>query len=291
MKKIIIIDGNNLLFRAFPIAKSKGSNCLEFVLDMLFRIKNYDEKKARLVFAFDTTKSIRRLKLFPEYKGNRKSNLSQEDKDQRDYYLNEFINLIRVSGCTILDGNGYEADDYIAAFSRMLNPIYDVLIVSTDADLYQLITENISVFNPIKGLIIKEENFENIMGLTKAQFIDYKCINGDSSDNIGGYPRVGDKITRRYLKEHGNYQNIFKYCNTVNGKKTCIEERFCDESIYKRNKELVDLSYYYADNTIRKLIKMMVDRTEFHEMEMYKIMTRNDLSIMFDKVKTLCKMS
>jgi DNA polymerase-1 len=288
MKKVVVIDGNNLYARGFGICKYSRANALKFVVGMILTVKNTN-KDARIVFAFDTMKSKRRLELFPNYKGNRKSSLTPEEKQEFNRCFNELVLLMKTTGCTVMDGYGYEADDFIACFTRMLRPIYAVTVISTDNDLYQLINDNVSQFDPFKSILITKDNFENVVGIPHESFVDYKCIVGDPSDSIPGYDGVGEKTARKYLSFHRNYEGIFKAVSVMTGKKKEVEKRMSDRSIYERNKQLIDLEFYYNDIDLKKHIKRMVEESKLNEPTMYKIMLQNDIGELFEDVKGLCR--
>ena len=102
------------------------------------RSYRYVEKtKGRFIVAFDTTKSERRLKLYPEYKAGRKTSLTPEEYEEFKKNLNAFIKILKNMNITVLEGNGYEADDYIAITTQMLKRFH-VYIHSTDQDFFTI---------------------------------------------------------------------------------------------------------------------------------------------------------
>lgn len=286
-KRIFLIDGNNLYCRGYFVARSQGKNILGFILKMVMNIKKM-QPASRVVFAFDTTKSERRLALYPEYKENRKSSMTEEEHLLFTQMNDAFIEIIRKTGCTVMDGNGYEADDYIATFAHMLNVGYDVVIVSTDNDLYQLVNENNRVYDPIKSIFVSLENFTQITGIPKERFLDYKCMLGDKSDNIPGFEGVGEVSAKKYIDAYGSYDDIAKAIEAKPEKDRKKKDvTLLDRKVYTRNKELVDLSVNYTDRRLKLLVKGFVDATKFDEKELHTILATYDLSNYYYPMKAL----
>lgn len=283
MKQVMIVDGNNFFTRGYHSAKYANKNISEFILDMYCNLIERN-KEARLIFAYDTTKSERRLKLYPEYKANRKSRMTEEEYAEFKRLLNVFIEITRLNGHSILDGHGYEADDYIACISQMLKNRYDVIIVSTDRDLFQLVDKYIRVYDPIKGIYINIDNFFNVMEVRPEAFLDYKCIRGDDSDNIPGIDLFGEITTKKFLNEYGCYENMYKEFSNK-AKRLKKEEAILNREVYERNKQLVDLSLYFNDDTLKSIIRERVSNTQKDEKKLHEILTNNDLSHYYKKIK------
>lgn len=284
LKKLVLIDGNNFYYRGFFFSQKNKTNELEYCLNMFVNVlEEYPD--AKIVFAFDTCKSERRLSLYPEYKAHRKSNMSEEDYDRFKKYLDAFIKIIKFSGYIVMEGGGYEADDYISAFSSM-TPSYSILLISSDSDFRQLVSKQFRIFDPTKRILLNEERFEKIVGLKVKQVLDYKCIVGDTADNIKGYPDIGEKIGTRLLEEYGTHEKMMEIIKTKDS--LSVKERMLlDTTIYDRNKQLCDLTIPRKDPILKeRIIKAAKDKS-IQNGELHQILSDFDLSHMLKKVKNV----
>lgn len=285
---IVIIDGNNLFTRGFIIANTQKRPHFRFVLTMLENLKE-KYSKTKMVFTFDTTKSKRRLDIFPQYKGKRKSSMSQEEYSLMKEMMNDFISLMKFSGHITLEGHGYEADDYIAVMTKMLIQKYIVTIVSTDADLLQLINDRVKVYDPIKSYTVTSENFQRIIGVSLKHFVDYKCLRGDDSDGIDGIDGVGEKTAQKYIDLYGSYDNIHKSLKEIpEDKRKVVENRIVESTdLMERNRLLMDLSIMYSDENIKAIIKQVVRSSSenLNKEIIMKLLAKYDSTEYIDKLK------
>lgn len=208
MSKIVLIDGNSILNRAFyglpDLTNSKGmhTNAVYGFLNIMFKITD-EETPDYLVVAFDMSHPTFRHEMFKEYKGTRKPTPPN---------LHEQMPLIRqvlksMNVC-IIEKAGYEADDILGTIARKSEADgMDVSIISGDRDLLQLATDKIKVRIPktTKGkTVIEDYNTEQVIekyGVTPLQIIDLKGLMGDASDNIPGVPSIGEKTAVKILNE------------------------------------------------------------------------------------------
>lgn len=288
MKKILIIDGNNFYNRMFFACKSSGANnYFEFLLNKLIQLKNiYND--CRFIFAFDTCKSERRLKLYPEYKGHRKSSLEEHEAKLFKEILATFVNICKYSGCIILEGSGYEADDYIACITQMLKLRYNVTISSTDKDLYQLIEKFVTIFDPLKNIMVTNDNFENIMEMKQEYFIDYKCMVGDISDNIKGIDGIGDKTAKKLISTYGSYENIVSELSKLPKLTKRENDVILNKEIIERNRKLMDLRLNFSDKNLQGLIKKMVDECKLEKEKVINILAEYNLEDLYKEMLKLC---
>lgn len=294
--RVSIIDGDNFFHRTFwKVCDVKSySKSLQGVVGSLLMMRQNSLKNQRLIMAFDTTKSERRLNLFPEYKAGRKSSLTPEQTEMRWKVYPTFIEICRKSGLSVLDGSGYEADDYIALLSFMLRNNHLVTILSTDGDFPQLIDDRISVYNPNKKMMITKENFENVFGIKQKYYLDFKCMIGDKSDNIGNIDGVAEKKAIKYITEYGNYEQIveeLKKKNEGKKKQSVVEMRIIDgKEIIRRNRELMDLSIVKTDMRLRQLVKEKVQgQQRLDRNELFKYLSEHEIGHLlkeFDKCKS-----
>ncbi len=208
MKRMIAIDGNSILFRAYYAMKQSSltnregipTGALYGFLNMLGRLKQeypYDY----VAVAWDEKGPTFRNDLFSEYKGNRKpmdDELRVQSKIIRQ--ILDAMNIIQLSKA------GYEADDILGTLARMGDDSnIETIVVTGDRDCLQLVTENTKVLYTVKGIsqhkLYTPELLYKDYEMTPEEFIDYKALIGDSSDNYPGVPKVGDKTAKKILAQ------------------------------------------------------------------------------------------
>lgn len=289
--KVHIIDGNNFFTKHYFTGMDNMTECADRLIGFSNRYKG------KIMWAFDTTKSARRLALYPEYKAGRKSSLTEEEYEEFKNLMGNFRELVGAMGYTVFAGKGYEADDYIAVVSKMLKA-YKVFIHSTDHDFLQLVSDNVSiVWNKSDGEhIITPYNFVEEVGVGMEYFIDYKCMIGDKSDNIPGIEGVGDVTAKKYIDLYGHYNDIVeglkpKLAETKKCKQPSKTELKILNGVETMRiaRELVDLSIDYKDLVLRDLVKQTVKNTKQDEKKVLEILSNCNAETSFDMLSTLCK--
>lgn len=215
-KKLMIIDGNALIHRAFhalpPLATRDGQivNAVYGFTTILFRAFK-DLRPSHVVVTFDVKGGTFRHTDFPAYKAHR-----TKQPDELYAQIPMVKDLIRIMGIPIVELPGYEADDVIGTISAQLDRKKDIhsIIVTGDMDTLQLVDDNTKVYTMRKGIadtILYDEKavFERF-GLLPNQMIDYKALRGDPSDNIPGVPGIGEKTAVTLLKEFKTLDNVYK---------------------------------------------------------------------------------
>lgn len=219
----LIIDGSSLLYRAFfalPLLQTRQglyTNAVYGFTTMLLRLLD-EEKPDFVAVAFDKSKPTFRHQEYAEYKGKR---------DKMPGELGEQISHVRevlaALHIPIVEADGFEADDLIGtmaknAVSKQIHPV----LVTGDADIFQLVDIPAEVIYTKRGITqverYTEEKLHERYGLTAKQFIDYKGLKGDTSDNIPGVPSVGDKTATKLLIQFGTLENIYENLDQVKGK-------------------------------------------------------------------------
>ena len=225
MSKIVIIDGNSLLFRAFfatyldpsnVMRNSEGTptNAIFAFSNMLASILNTLKKGDGIFVAFDAGKKTFRHKEYAEYKANRpplNPDLLVQMPIARQ--LLDSLNIIHY------EDEELEADDICGVVAtNAAKRGYDVKIYTSDKDYLQLIDDKITIELIKKGLKdiheMTPQSFKEEWGFDPIQIIDYKGLRGDDSDNLKGIPGVGDKTAKSLIAEFGDYENIIKNANT-----------------------------------------------------------------------------
>lgn len=217
MDKLVLIDGNSLLNRAFyatPLFTTKAgfpSNGIFGFVKLLLKIIN-DKKPQYLAVAFDLHAPTFRHKMYGEYKAGRRP--MPEELAVQMPVLKELLRLMRVKTVEL---EGYEADDLIGTLSRRFS--VHSYIYTGDRDSYQLVNENVNVCFTKKGvsdlLELTDKNFAEEIGLNPPQIIDLKALMGDTADNIPGLPGVGEKTATKILLQYETLENAHAHFEEI----------------------------------------------------------------------------
>jgi len=224
MKKVILVDGNNLLFRSYYataytgniMKNSKGfpTNGLFGFVNMMNKIINEEDPRYIMV-AFDIGKTFRHEK-YDAYKGGR--NETPDDLKKQFPVAKEILTAM---GITYLEKEGYEADDIIGTYAKMVdeNDGYIATIVSSDKDLLQLISNDVEVkLLKTKDYIrMTPETFFEVYGLKPERMVDLKSLMGDSSDNIPGVKGIGEKTAIKLLQQYDTLDNLYEHIEEIKG--------------------------------------------------------------------------
>ena len=231
MDKIILLDGNSLSYRAYyamPALKNKKglyTNSVYGFTLMLEKILEDTKPKYALV-AFDKGKETFRHKSYEAYKGTRDK--TPNELVEQFGYVRELLDSYGIKYEEHLD---YEADDIIGSYAKIAEKAgLEVIIVSGDKDLTQLVSDNITVYYTKRGVTeidyYTPEFINEKYGLTPQQIIDMKGLMGDKSDNIPGIPGVGEKTAIKLLTEYETVENVLENIDNISGKK--LKERLTE---------------------------------------------------------------
>ena len=223
MKKIMILDGNSLLFRAFyalpPLKTKKGqyTNAVYGFLSMLYKIIDTYSPEY-LCVAFDPEKPTFRHEKYKDYKANRQK--APNELVQQFQLIRDVLDVHNIKRVEV---EGFEADDVSGTFACAAKEQgADVYLVTSDKDYLQLIDENVKVILTKKGITNTVEMNLNSMGeeygLTPEQFVDLKALMGDSSDNIPGVKGVGEKTALKLMQEYKSLDNVYANIDNIKGK-------------------------------------------------------------------------
>ena len=223
MDKLILIDGNSLLFRAYfamrPMVTSKGMHTqgvFAFV-NMLNKIIS-DYKPSHIAVAFDMKGGTFRHDVYSEYKAGRLK--TPPELLSQIPMMHEVLEAMNIA---VLEVPQYEADDIIGTIaSRAERDGLETLVISGDKDELQLVGQHVNVLINRRGMsefdLYDIDAMKERYGLTPAQFIDLKGLMGDSSDNIPGVPGIGEKKGIALLTEYGTLENLIDHADEVKGK-------------------------------------------------------------------------
>lgn len=308
MEKIILVDGNNLLFRSYFATAYSGNvmrnssgfptNALYGFTNMINKIISEEEPKYILV-AFDKGKTFRHNE-YSEYKGGR--NATPEDLLMQLPLARELLNYM---GIKYYEIDNYEADDIIGTFSEYCNndDDFDCTIISSDKDLLQLISDHVNIkLLKTKDYIRYDKNsFKEAYGIDPIRVIDLKALMGDSSDNIPGVKGIGEKTALKLLQQYDNLDNIYEHVDELSPK---IKEKLIND------KDNAYLSYHLAtivknvpiDINIEELkikdkdmenLNKLYEQLDFHSLLRKNMITKpvaNDNKISFEVLKSTDKL-
>lgn len=279
MNKLVVIDGNSLINRAFyalPLLSNKDgeySNAVYGFVNMLIKIIQ-EQNPTHIAVAFDYGKKTFRNGLFNEYKGTRKPTPT-ELKSQFPI-LKEILKLMNIK---FIEIEGIEADDIIGVLTRKFN--YDTAIVTGDKDSLQLINDETEVWLTKKGIteiqVMNTQTLKETMGIEPYQVIEMKALMGDSSDNIPGVPGVGEKTATDLLLKYQTLDGVYEHIDEIKGK---LQEKLI------ANKDMAYLSKQLA--TIITDYKIDVNLDDFKydfpfSSEVYKFFEKYDFNSLLKK--------
>lgn len=240
MSKLVLIDGNAILHRAYhalpPLTTRRGEpiNAVYGFISMLLRVI-VDLKPTHIAMAFDRKEPTFRHEEFKDYQAHR----PEMDKELSSQFERAKDTIIAF-GIPIYDKAGYEADDVIGTLAKqavrgqrlgvskrrretklpaLTSKIEDVVIVTGDKDILQLVTEKIRVYLPIRGLseavLMGEKEVVEKLGVKPEQIDDYKALVGDPSDNYKGVPGIGPKTAIKLIQRFKSLDKIYKNLDRI----------------------------------------------------------------------------
>lgn len=223
--RLLLMDGHSLAYRAFfalpaenfTTGSGQPTNAVYGFASMLANTLR-DEAPTHFAVAFDVSRKTWRSQEFPEYKANR-SKTPDEFRGQVEL-IGELLDAMRADRFAV---DGFEADDVIATLATQAEAAgFEVLIVTGDRDSFQLITDNITVLYPTKGVSeltrFTPAKVEEKYGLTPQQYPDFAALRGDPSDNLPGIPGVGEKTAAKWINQFGSFAELVERAEEVKGK-------------------------------------------------------------------------
>ena len=224
-RKLVLIDGHSILHRAFygvpDLTNAKGlhTNAVYGFLNIMFRILE-EEKPDFLAVAFDVHAPTFRHEMYEAYKGTRKP-MPEELREQ----VPVLKDVLRAMQVTIVEQAGLEADDILGTLAKKAQAQgMEVSLVSGDRDLLQVADEHIKIRIPKTKMGRTEvedyypEDVVKAFQVTPHQFIDLKALMGDSSDNVPGVPKVGQKTATELMVQYGSMEEIYAHVEEISKK-------------------------------------------------------------------------
>lgn len=208
-KTVCLVDGSGYIFRAFyglpPLTSPDGIpvNAVYGFTNMFLRLTKAIRCDYSLVL-FDAKRQNFRNEIFPEYKGTRKE--IPEDLIPQFPIIREATSALNLNQ---LEMDGYEADDLIATYAqKALDKGFEVVVVSADKDLMQLIRPGVSFYDPMKDKFFTPEDVKEKFGVYPDKVVDVQALAGDSIDNVPGVPGIGLKTAAQLVEEFGSLEQI-----------------------------------------------------------------------------------
>jgi DNA polymerase I len=224
--RLLVLDGHSMAFRAFfalpadkfSTANGQHTNAIHGFTSMLINLIK-EQKPTHVAVAFDVSDDTTHRKAeYSEYKGGR-----NETPREMSGQIDLIDKVMQAWGIKTIKMPGYEADDILATLAAMGEKAgYEVLLVSGDRDAFQLITDNVFVLYPRKGVsdiprmdaaAIQEKYF-----VTPPQYSDLAALVGESADNLPGVPGVGPKTAAKWINLYGGLEGVLEHLDAIGGK-------------------------------------------------------------------------
>lgn len=217
---LFLIDGSSYIYRAFfaipHLSNSKGfpTNAIYGFTNMLLKVLR-EQAPEYMAIAFDAPGPTFRHEVYGAYKANRPA--MPEDLRPQIPYIKEVVGAL---GIPVLEKEGYEADDLIGAVAKKLEgQEIDTVIVSGDKDLIQLITQHVTMYDPMKDKTYEIPEAKERFGVAPDKIVEVMGLCGDSSDNIPGVPGIGEKTAIKLIQEFGSIEGVLKNVDKVKNAK------------------------------------------------------------------------
>ena len=252
MERILIIDGNNLLFQMFygmpcKIYNKSGKTIhatIGFISAIQRLIKMSDATKVVVVFDYDGSEE--RQELYQDYKANRENNWDALPSDEvpfnEEEYIQKCLNYLNIK---FLLSKNMEADDLIASLTYLYNNDDNkVFICSYDSDFYQLINENVSIirYKGQSSKIVDCQTFIEMFGFEPNKYVFYKSLLGDTADNIKGFTSIGKKRASKIVSTFDTFEEFIENRNQLFSEKLA-NVIFLEKDIFYLNEKIIKLTY------------------------------------------------
>ncbi len=217
--KLFLIDGSSYLFRAFyaigHLSNSKGlpTNAAYGFTQMLLKVLK-DHRPDYLAVILDSKAPTFRSEVYKEYKANRPA--MPEGLAPQIPYIKKIINGYRIA---LLEMEGYEADDLIGTVAKGLESEVDVVIITGDKDILQLVSHRTQVYDTLKEKRLGVEEVIGRFGVSPEQVVEVMGLSGDAVDNIPGVPGIGEKTAIQLIQTYGSIENLLIHVEEIHRKK------------------------------------------------------------------------
>ena len=250
--KLIIIDGNSIFYRSFyalPLLRNpKGEPCnaiYGFFIELVKIIQNYNP--THIAIAFDKTRSKLRTELYSEYKATRK-----KAPDELLSQLSLIRDCLDEVGFKYFAIDGVEGDDVVGSLAKRFSNECDTYIISSDRDLFQLISPKIKMLYVKKGMSdvreLDSDGLQELMGYRPCHVVDIKALAGDTADNIPGVDGLGEKSAIELVTKYGSIENIIEHIDEIKARQRAAIEN--SNEIWKMCRQLATI---YTDVSLENI--------------------------------------
>jgi DNA polymerase-1 len=303
--RVLIVDGLNTFIRSFAVNPSINDDGLHIggMMGFLKSVRYTCDilKPSRCIIVFDGKDgSKRRRKIYPEYKSNRKvkqrlnrnvdwGTAPQDEEQSMKQQMGRLVEYLEHLPLTLLCMDGIEADDTIAYISQQVLKDSDIFIMSTDKDFLQLVDDRVKIWSPTKKkLYTKEKVFEEY-GIPSHNFLTYRILDGDKSDNIGGVKGAGIKSLQKFCPkissmEKFDVRDLLNFVENTDSKIKLLENIKNSSNLVKRNYLLMQLQKVDIPNHIKRKVVNTVNQ-DVPQLIKYKFQTM----FLQDKLSTQIK--
>lgn len=277
-EKLMLIDGNSLLFKAFyalPLLHNREgvfTNAVYGFISMLNKVLEM-EKPTHIAVAFDKDKKTFRKEIHEDYKANRIS--APEELIVQFKIIREVLEALNIN---YLEVEGYEADDIIGTLSMKAEEAgLDTVIVTGDGDALQLVSDKVKVLMSRKGItdivVYDEDEVRKKWEVEPIKLIEIKALMGDSSDNIPGVAGIGPKTAVKLIKEYGSLENVYLNIDEIKGGKVAEKLKEQKETAFlsrrlaaiERNMEIeCDLEQFKRKDPDWETLIRLYEKLEFN---------------------------
>lgn len=251
-EKLYLIDGSSYIYRAYfairHLSSPKGfpTNALYGFTQMLLKVLK-DHKPDHVAVVFDLGRQTFRTELYPEYKANRAA--MPDDLVPQILPIKE---MVRAFNIPVLEKQGFEADDIIGTIARECEEKgMDVVVVTGDKDLMQIVTANVTLLDTMKDKVSGIPEVLERFGVEPERVVEILGLAGDTSDNIPGVPGVGEKTALKLIQEFGSLDALLERAGEVKGKTGERLREFADQARLSRKLATIDrnapVEYRYED--------------------------------------------
>jgi DNA polymerase-1 len=296
---LYLIDGSSYIYRAYFAIRHLSSpsghptNAIYGFIQMLLKLlKDYHPEQVAVVF--DAGRTTFRTELYPEYKANRAAM-----PDDLRMQMEPIREVVRAFNIPVLELQGYEADDIIGALAgRFAGQGGNVVVVTGDKDLMQIVTDRVTLLDTMKGKASGIPDVIERFGVGPELVIDILGLAGDSSDNIPGVPGIGEKTAAKLINEYGCLDKLLARADEVKGKngeklrefreQALLSRRLatieCNvplevdpESLKAREPDQVTLNAFFKKYGFTTLIKELTAAATLSSEQYHTVRTREDL--------------
>lgn len=216
---LCLIDGSGYIYRAFyavpsHMTRPRDQLPINAVYGFTSMMIQFLQKHSPdyLAVVFDAKRANFRNDIYPDYKATRRE--VPEALIPQFPLIREAVKAFQIPG---VEQEGFEADDLIASYARQAKDSMQVIVVSADKDLMQLMSSSVSIYDPMKGKMLTADDVKNKFGVSPEQVVQVQALAGDSSDNVPGVSGVGPKTAATLIQKYGSVEGVYQHIDEITG--------------------------------------------------------------------------